>query len=114
MLHFHSDYLRGQLFRVTKIFAGLSAVDNASGVCDILRIGNLNSERKQGVQLHRTIPNQVLQRYTVKKLHSDKRVPVRLANVVQMLGGSEQKQPVLPVSNEPKLAGLAQLPQEGT
>ena len=45
-------------------------------------IGNLDAERKQRVQLHRTIADDMFQRRAVQVLHDDERLAVLLADVV--------------------------------
>ena len=58
------------------------AMDDALGMRRIQRIGNLDGQRQQRVQLHGTPGDRVLQGHAVEILHGDKRLAVLLANVV--------------------------------
>src|SRR2546426_4184006 len=48
----------------------------------LFRSGYLNSQREQRLQFHGTVANQVLQRLPIQELHSEERLAVLLANVV--------------------------------
>src|SRR4029077_7747851 len=48
----------------------------------IERIGNLDAERKQRLQLHRTVADAMFQRHAIEVLHDDERLAVLVTDVV--------------------------------
>src|SRR5208283_47151 len=58
------------------------AMDNTQRVRGVERIGNLDAEGKECIELHGTIADDVFQGCAVKVLHDDEGLAVLLANVV--------------------------------
>src|SRR5208282_218471 len=58
------------------------AMDDALGVGRVERIGDLDAERKQCVEFHGTVADEMLQGRAVEVLHDDEGLAVLLANVV--------------------------------
>ena len=57
-------------------------VDDAFGVSRVERVGNLDGEGQNQFGFHRSPADAMLQRHAIQKLHSDERLSVLLANVV--------------------------------
>ncbi len=58
------------------------AMDDSLGVGRVERVGDLDAQRKQRVQFHGTVADDVFQRRAVEVLHDDEGLAVLLANVV--------------------------------
>jgi hypothetical protein len=58
------------------------AVDDPGTVCGLERVGNLDRERQQHVDLERAPGDAMLQRHPVEKLHHEERAAVLLADIV--------------------------------
>ena len=58
------------------------AMDDALRVCSIEPFGNLDGHVQKSSDFHRPACDNVLQRDSVKKLHHDECLPVRVADVV--------------------------------
>jgi hypothetical protein len=58
------------------------AVDDTSGVSCVERVGYVDGDGEKNFRFQRTPRNAMLQRQPIQKLHSDERLPVLLANVV--------------------------------
>ena len=63
------------------------AMNDASGVSRIQRIGNLYPERQYLLGLHRLACDTVLQRKPIQKFHRNERLPVLLVNLVNCADG---------------------------
>jgi len=57
-------------------------VDDAFGVSRVQCIGNLDGHFEEMLQLHRAVPDVMLQRLTVEILHSDNGLTIFLADVI--------------------------------
>jgi hypothetical protein len=57
-------------------------MNDSFGVCGFERVGDLNAEREQSVQFHRTPGDTVLQGRAIQKLHGDERLPVLFTDVL--------------------------------
>src|SRR2546422_3527324 len=57
-------------------------VNNTLCVRCVQGVGNLDTDREQCLQFHRTIADHVLQRHTVEELHCNKWVPLVLTDIV--------------------------------
>src|SRR5271157_685767 len=58
------------------------AVNNAAGMRRVERIGSFDSQREDGLQLHRAAGDQVLERGAVEELHDEEGAALFLADVV--------------------------------
>jgi hypothetical protein len=58
------------------------AMDDALGVCDAEPICNLDANVQKSFDLHRSASDTVLERHSIKKLHHDECLPVRVPDVV--------------------------------
>src|ERR1700730_2159075 len=58
------------------------AVDDSLGMGSIKGVSYLDPEREQGLQIPRTVANQVLQGLPVQKFHDDERLAFLLADLV--------------------------------
>ena len=58
------------------------AMNDALGVGRIERVGHLDAQRQNRLDLHRPASNAMLQRQSVQKLHGDKRVAMLVVNFV--------------------------------
>jgi hypothetical protein len=65
---------------VTKMFD--VAMHNAFAVCHVQSIGNLDGQRDDCFNLHRSPSDAMLERHPVQKLHGDERFAVLLVNFV--------------------------------
>ena len=57
-------------------------VNDALGMRDIKRVGDLNAQRKQPFVVHRSFGDRVFQSQAVQKLHGDERLSVVFSDVV--------------------------------
>ncbi len=58
------------------------AMNNALRVRSVECVGNLDAQRQQRIEFHRTVADDMFQRRAVKKLHDDERFAVLLTDVV--------------------------------
>ena len=57
-------------------------MNDSLGMCRVQRVGHLDRQRKNLLDLHRMPRHPVLQRHAVEKLHGNERLPILLPNVM--------------------------------